>query len=197
VAVRANAEAQWYSLRTQLGAAKFNKAKRGDLNLRLPVGLVRIADDRIALHPDQQVQSILRHIFAEFERLGSAHKILRSLRDQSLLLPRRTDSSWDPEVCWVRPAFAAIYAILKNPANAGAYAYGKLHRTHIPGDAQKAVTHTLPLYPALYTYVSLYRESTLARHVQPGPLIPQPIQWRQAPETWWRLVEEVSTLAFT
>jgi DNA invertase Pin-like site-specific DNA recombinase len=35
------AEAQWYSMRTQLGAAKFNKAKRGDLHLRLPVGFVR------------------------------------------------------------------------------------------------------------------------------------------------------------
>ena len=76
------AEAQWYSMRTELGAAKFNKAKRGDLHLRLPVGFVRIADDRIALHPDQQVQTIVRHVFAEFERLGSAHKILRALRDQ-------------------------------------------------------------------------------------------------------------------
>lgn len=54
----------------------------------------------------------------------------------------------------------------------------------------------LPLYPALYTYVALYPESSLARHVQPSELIPQQIQWRQAPETWWRLVEEISILAF-
>jgi DNA invertase Pin-like site-specific DNA recombinase len=138
------AEAQWYSMRTQLGAAKFNKAKRGDLHLRLPVGLVRIADNRVALHPDQQVQSIIRHIFAEFERLGSAHKVLRALRDQTLLLPRRSGSSWATEVCWARPSFSAIYAILKNPAYAGAYAYGKMHRTHLPGEAHKVVTHALP-----------------------------------------------------
>ena len=55
----------------------------------------------------------------------------------------------------------------------------------------------LPVYPALYSYVALYPESVLARHVQPNTLIPQQIQWRQAPETWWRLVEEVSILAFT
>ena len=55
----------------------------------------------------------------------------------------------------------------------------------------------LPAYPVLYTYVALYPESSLARHVQPGSLIPQPIQWEQAPETWWRLVEEISILAFT
>jgi len=138
------AEAQWYSMRTQLGAAKFNKARRGALHLRLPVGLVRVADDRVALHPDQQVQSIIRHIFTEFERLGSAHKVLRALRDQTLLLPRRSGSSWAAEVCWVPPAYSAVYAILKNPAYAGAYAYGKLHRTHLPGEAHKVVSHTLP-----------------------------------------------------
>ena len=55
----------------------------------------------------------------------------------------------------------------------------------------------LPLYPALYTYVALYPESILARHVQPSRLIPEPIEWQQAPETWWRLVVEVSLLAFT
>jgi len=117
-------EAQWYSLRLQLGAAKLNKAKRGELHLRLPVGLLRISEERVALHPDQQVQSAIRHVFAEFERLGSAHKLLRTLRDQALLLPRRDGSSWALAVRWVRPSFAAIYAILKNPAYAGAYAFG-------------------------------------------------------------------------
>jgi DNA invertase Pin-like site-specific DNA recombinase len=171
------AEAQWYSMRTQLGAAKLNKAQRGDLHLRLPVGFVRVAADRVALHPDQQVQSLIRHIFAEFERLGSAHKVLRALRDQSLLLPRRSASSWDADIRWVRPAFSAIYAILKNPAYAGAYAYGKLHRTHIPGEAPKVVTHALPLeeWPVLHPdafpgYISwetyLHNQQRLAQNAQ-------------------------------
>lgn len=133
-------EAQWYSLRTQLGAVKLNKAQRGELHLRLPVGLVRVADDRIALHPDAQVQSAIQHVFAEFARLGSAHKILRALRDEGLSLVRRVGSSWSEEVVWVRPSFSAIYALLKNPAYAGAYAYGKQHRIHLPGDAHKVVT---------------------------------------------------------
>jgi DNA invertase Pin-like site-specific DNA recombinase len=137
-------EALWYSLRTQLGAAKLNKAKRGELHLRLPVGLVRVSDDRVALHPDAQVQSIIRHVFAEFDRLGSAHKVLRALRDQPLRLPRRVGSSRDTEFRWARPSFAAIYAILKNPAYAGAYAYGRLHSTHLPGDAHKVVLHPVP-----------------------------------------------------
>jgi hypothetical protein len=55
----------------------------------------------------------------------------------------------------------------------------------------------LPVYPALYTYVALFPESSLATHIQPNQLIPEPISWRQAPETWWQLVKEVSWLAFT
>lgn len=55
----------------------------------------------------------------------------------------------------------------------------------------------LQVYPILYTYVALYPESSLARHIQPSPLLPEPITWQQVPKTWWRLVERVSVLAFT
>jgi hypothetical protein len=43
----------------------------------------------------------------------------------------------------------------------------------------------------------LYPESSLARHVQPSPLIPQQITWQEVPETWFRLVKEVSWLVFS
>lgn len=66
------------------------------------------------------------------------------------------------------------------------------HRTRL---AYLAIA--LPLYPAAYTFVALYPQSVLANHVQPSRLIPEAISWRQAPETWWRLVVEVSLLAFT
>lgn len=55
----------------------------------------------------------------------------------------------------------------------------------------------LPLYPVLYTYVALYPVSLLTRHIQPSRLIPEPITWQQAPKTWWRLVVDISLLAFT
>ena len=55
----------------------------------------------------------------------------------------------------------------------------------------------LPVYPVVYTYVALFPDSNLARHTQPSPLIPDPISWKEAPETWWQLVKEISWLAFT
>lgn len=137
-------EAQWYHLRSQLCAAQMNKARRGELHTRLPVGFVRLEEGSVVLHPDRQVQSAIRRVFAEFERLGSAHKVLRSLRDEQALLPRRAGRSQDAEICWVRPSMGAIYQFLKLPAYAGAYAYGKQHRTHLPGEAHKVIVHKLP-----------------------------------------------------
>jgi hypothetical protein len=59
------------------------------------------------------------------------------------------------------------------------------------------LTIALPVYPVVYTYVALYPESVLARHTQPSRLISEPIKWSQVPETWWKLVKEISWLAFT
>jgi hypothetical protein len=61
------------------------------------------------------------------------------------------------------------------------------HRNRLVG-----LTIMLPVYPVLYTAFALYPESILARNTQPSPLIPPPITWRQAPETWWKLLSEIS-----
>jgi hypothetical protein len=66
------------------------------------------------------------------------------------------------------------------------------HRNRLVG-----LTIMLPVYPALYTSFALYPETTLARQAQPSPLIPDPITWRQALETWWWLVKQISWLVLT
>jgi hypothetical protein len=55
----------------------------------------------------------------------------------------------------------------------------------------------LPVYPVIYTYVALFPESNLSTHIQPSPLIPKQITWKETPDTWWQLVKEISWLAFT
>ena len=144
-------EAQWYNMRTQLCAAQMNKARRGELRLRLPVGLERLENGQVVLTPDQQVQGMLNLVFQQFARLGSGQKVLRYLRDQHLLLPRLTHA----HIEWVRPAYQMIYSLLKQPAYAGAFAYGKHHRLHLPGDQSQVITHTLPQaeWPVLIPHV--------------------------------------------
>ncbi len=151
-------EAQWYNMRTQLGAARENKAKRGELRTRLAIGFERTEDGKVLKTSDLRVQAALQLVFDQFERLGSGQKVLRYLRDEHLTLPRNQHG----KVEWVRASYQIIYSILKQPAYAGAYVYGKHHRVHLPGDQYQVVTHLLPqaewpvllpdVYPAYITW---------------------------------------------
>jgi DNA invertase Pin-like site-specific DNA recombinase len=133
-------EAQWYNMRAQLGAARENKAKRGELRTRLPIGFERAQDGKMIKTSDLRVQAALQLVFDQFEKLGSGQKVLRYLRDEHLTLPRNKPDG----VEWVRASYQIIYNLLKQPAYAGAYVYGKHHRVHLPGDQHKVVTHILP-----------------------------------------------------
>lgn len=138
-------EAQWYNMRSQLCAAQMNKARRGELHLRLPVGLERLENGQVVLSSDLQVQGMIGLVFEQFECLGSAEKVLRYLRDEHLLLPHRvnTPTGASAKTEWLRPAYQTIYSLLKQPAYAGAFAYGKHHSVRLPGDQSKVITHKL------------------------------------------------------
>ena len=127
------AEAQWHTMRQRLSAARMNKARRGELALRLPVGYDRTTDGRVVLTPDREVQGTIRLVFELFEQLGSARAVLLELVRQKLELPRRIHSGPDQGVIeWVRARYVAVYQILKHPAYAGAYTYGKHRRVRLP-----------------------------------------------------------------
>jgi DNA invertase Pin-like site-specific DNA recombinase len=138
-------EVQWYTMRTRLYEAQLNKARRGELAIRLPVGYDRLPEGRVVFTPDQEVQSALRLVLNQFERLGSARAVLLYLRDQGLKLPRRaTFGPGKGEIEWVKPSYQAIYRIVKHPAYAGVYTYGKRHNVRVPGTEKKVVTRVLP-----------------------------------------------------
>lgn len=128
-------ELQWHQIRDQLGAARVNKARRGELRLRLPVGFVYSQDGATVKTPDSQVQDTLTLVFDQFKTLGSTGKLLRYLRDHGVMLPRLRQG----ELVWERPSSQVIYQFLKQPAYAGAYAYGKLERRRLPGQAGTVV----------------------------------------------------------
>jgi DNA invertase Pin-like site-specific DNA recombinase len=139
-------EAQWYNMRAQLQAARLNKARRGELAIRLPIGYDRQADGQVVFTPDREVQQAIRLVLAQFEALNSARAVQHYFRDHSLELPRRVLSGPDRgQIVWKRASYGAIYQILKHPAYAGAYTYGKHRRTHLPGAQHKEVVQRLPL----------------------------------------------------
>jgi len=132
------AEAQWYQLRQQMQAARLNKAKRGELALRLPVGYERLPSGVVQKSADQQVQQAIAHIFSSFRRQGSVRGVLREMRRLGLQMPRQDrDVLGQPVIRWEQASYQALYQVLKLPAYAGAYTYGKRQGVGQPGSGQK------------------------------------------------------------
>jgi len=115
-------EMELHTIRTRLTAGLLNKAERGELGLVLPVGLVRDAAGIVVKDPDREVQSRLELIFVTFLRVRSANKVLRSLNESGLTLPRRDRLG---RTVWRAPTIAAVLSVLKNPAYAGTFVYGR------------------------------------------------------------------------
>jgi DNA invertase Pin-like site-specific DNA recombinase len=115
-------ELELHTLRARLTAGLLNKARRGELALSLPIGLVRDALGRVAKHPDQEVQGRLDLVFTTFLRVKAACRVVQFLNDRDLLLPRRGRFG---DLVWRRPTASAILSVLKNPAYAGAFVYGR------------------------------------------------------------------------
>lgn len=140
------AEAQWYNMRTQLIAAQLNKARRGELAIRLPVGYDRLSSGEVVFTPNREVRGVIHLIFEQFERLGSGRAVMLYFRDHELELPRRVQSGPDKgEIEWVRPNYGIIHRILTHPAYAGAYTYGKRQRIRLPGAEGKSIVRLLPM----------------------------------------------------
>lgn len=115
-------ELELHTIRSRLTAGLLAKAGRGELALTLPVGLVRLPGDVVVKDPDVEAQARLGLVFSSFLQLKSAAKVMRMLNAQGLDLPRRDRHG---ELRWARPTVAAVTAILKNPAYAGAFVYGR------------------------------------------------------------------------
>ena len=74
-------------MRQRSVAAIWQKARRGELQCRIPVGFCWTEDGRIELNPDRRVQQAVRHIFYKFAELGSVHQVFLSFREDGILVP--------------------------------------------------------------------------------------------------------------
>lgn len=132
-------EFELHTIRARMTAGLLNKAQRGALALTLPVGLVRDPTGVVHHDPHQDVQERLQLVFTQFLRVKTASKVLQFLQQHQLQIPRRDRFG---DLVWKPPTVASILAILKNPAYAGAFVYGRT-RT-IRTSAQTTQTKRLP-----------------------------------------------------
>src|SRR5258705_5188108 len=80
-------EAELHVLRARLQGGILNKARRGELFIRPPIGLAYNAEGQCILDPDQQVRESLRLLFATFRRTGSASAVGKHFRTHPLRFP--------------------------------------------------------------------------------------------------------------
>lgn len=130
-------EAELHSLRLRLEAGRVSKAKRGELIQHLPTGYIRMPDGNVSFEPDISVQARIRLVFEKFFALGTIQKTLRYFVQHELKVPRRqTSGLYAGKILWREPVGYTFASILKNPAYAGAFAYGRrtVDRTkQVPG----------------------------------------------------------------
>jgi len=168
----AMSEAELHVIRARLQGGIWNKARRGELQCPLPVGLVYNSEGRPILDPDKQVQESIRFFFDAFRRAGSACAVIKAFRHKELLFPRRLRTGSNKgELVWAELIHSRALSILHNPRYAGAFVYGR-HRTRARPDGST-------------TYTKLPREQwTLSKDVHPGY-----ISWGQYEENLQRLRE--------
>jgi len=119
-------EAELHILRARLIGGQLAKASRGELEMKLPVGLVYDGTGAVVLDPDAQVQDALRMFFEAFRRTGSATGTVRSFRKRGLLFPHRQQSGpHQGELAWGELVHSRALRVLKNPRYAGAFVYGR------------------------------------------------------------------------
>jgi DNA invertase Pin-like site-specific DNA recombinase len=126
-------EMELHTIRGRLTAGLVNKAERGELALRLLTGLVRDEHGLVHKDPNLEIQDRISLVFETFLKLRTAGKVLRFLNINELLLPR-CDGRIFGDILWKRPTIETVTSILKNPAYAGAFVYGRNSHTttHTP-----------------------------------------------------------------
>jgi DNA invertase Pin-like site-specific DNA recombinase len=137
-------EAELHFIRARLRGGQLSKARRGELKMGLPVGLVYDPSDKIVLDPDVSVREAITHLFAVFARTGSARAVVAEFNAAGLQFPVRIrkgphkgELAWQPLRHW------RVLRTLHNPRYAGAFVYGQRREIRNPATG-KMTTINVP-----------------------------------------------------
>jgi DNA invertase Pin-like site-specific DNA recombinase len=130
-------EAELHLIRQRMLGGRIAKARRGELAVPLPSGFARRPSGEVVLDPDEQVRGVIALVFSLFDRIGTVGGVLSCLADDQVQVGIRLREGPDRgELAWRRPSRAMVQNMLRNPAYAGIYAYGRSTRDprrRVPG----------------------------------------------------------------
>jgi len=119
-------EAELHVLSARLRGGILNKARRGELETRLPIGFVYDANKHVLLDPDKRIQDTLHMLFKTFRRTGSAMATVKAFRAQKLQFPRHVYCGPNKgEVIWGELEHSRVIWIIHNPRYAGVFCFGR------------------------------------------------------------------------
>lgn len=120
------AQAELHFLRARLLGGKLNKAKKGELRFPLPVGLCYDDQGRIVVDADEEVRGAVQLVFRLFRETGSAYAVVQRFAQSGLRFPKRAyGGAWAGKLIWGRLSHGRVVGLLKNPAYAGVYVFGR------------------------------------------------------------------------
>jgi DNA invertase Pin-like site-specific DNA recombinase len=127
-------EAELHFIRSRLRGGQLSKARRGELRMGLPVGLVYDPAGNVVLDPDTGVQEAIRHLLSTFARTGSARAVVAEFNKGGVLFPVRVrKGDHKGELAWAPLKHFTVLRVLHNPRYAGAFVYGRRRERVGPG----------------------------------------------------------------
>jgi DNA invertase Pin-like site-specific DNA recombinase len=135
-------EMELANFRQRAHEAMKQKAKRGELFSRVPIGYVRTIDDRLEKDPDERVRAAIDLVFRKFAEFGSARRLYFWLGEQGIEMPAVASAGSSERVVWKAPNYHGLLSLLQNPAYAGAYAYGRSKTSVRIEDGRKRAVQT-------------------------------------------------------
>lgn len=171
-------QAELHLLRARLQGGVLNKAAKGELRSRLPVGFVYSQQGRVVLDPDKQVQESIRRLFDTFRRTKAACSTAKVFRERGWKFPRRLHTGpHKGELVWAELVASRVRNILHNPRYAGAFFYGRTR------------TRTFPDGKVLFEKLPRKQWHSLIREAHEGY-----ISWQRHEENLRRLRENARAL---
>lgn len=125
-------EAELHVLQARLLGGQINKARRGELWIRPPIGFIYDAHQHMVFDPDEQIQRAVRLAFESFRCTGSAERVVRHFTVEGILFPRRlVTGPRAGQVIFVPLEHSRVLHLLHNPRYTGAYVYGRTRQRKV------------------------------------------------------------------
>jgi DNA invertase Pin-like site-specific DNA recombinase len=110
-------------LRQRLEGGRWHRAKKAEYRIPAPAGYIYEDSDslRFVFDPDEEVHRAIALVFERFRSAGSIRDVVKHFVINNLRFPTRRNNV----LTWVSPGRSRVREILRNPAYAGVYSFGR------------------------------------------------------------------------